>query len=194
MAGTAVPDAPWLVLARERSFEGFKARVREQFLAEDDVEVRRAAMEVLFARHPAGDDEPSRRRLDELGRYVAYLARVFLDADAYNAAKHGFALRGERSSLDVRVDDRSVIEATGYSFEMLHVARDPGGHRRWRLTERWYSIDLTVALIWIATALIENLWLVARGRYLGVQPRLKTAVDQGRPSATRALGALRRGA
>ena len=91
LADTAVPDAPWLVLARERSFNEFKARVREQFLVEDDLEVRRAAMEVLSARHPVGDDEASRRRLDELGRYIAYLARVFLDADAYNAAKRGFA-------------------------------------------------------------------------------------------------------
>lgn len=168
-ADGTVPDAPWLALVRERSFEAFKTRVRKHFLDDDEIEVRRTAMQHLFARHPASDDEQADQRLDEFGRYLAYLARVFLDADAYNAAKHGFALRGERSSLDVRVDDLSVVEASGYSFEMLHAVPDPHGQRRWRLTERWYSIDVTVALIWLATALIENLWTVARRRYLGAE-------------------------
>jgi len=163
----ALPEAPWLALARERSFKTFKERLRETFLADIDIHARRQSMQLLFDRHPARDDDGADQRLDELARYLAYLTRVVLDADAYNAAKHGFALRGDRSALDVHVDNHSVMAASGYSVALLHVVGDRSGRRRWRLTERWYSIDVTVALISTATDLLENLWAVARRRYLG---------------------------
>lgn len=135
-ADGALPEAPWLALARERSFKTFKERLHETFLADIDIHARRQSMQLLFDRHPA-------------------------------PAKHGFALRGDRSALDVHVDNHSVMAASGYSVALLHVVGDRSGRRRWRLTERWYSIDVTVALISTATDLLENLWAVARRRYLG---------------------------
>jgi hypothetical protein len=181
--GGAKPPSPWLAIARQRSPKEFKKLIRRRFQNPDAKAVRQD-MRVLFGVHPE-DAVVADDRLDECARYLSYFASIFLDSDAYNAAKHGFALRGERSQLNVRVDDLEVVDVSGYSLDLLHVVTD-GGRKRWRVTTRWFSLEGSIALTWTATALLENLWTVGCQRRLGAPkvrvfspPPLSTVLDLG---------------
>jgi hypothetical protein len=165
------PSSPGLEVARLRSFFAFKQAIREEFVEHPDRAARRRRAQLLFGPESAAHDGQASQRLDELDGWLAYLAEVFLDSDAYNAAKHGFGLRGERSAIDVRISDRSVMEAADYSLGYLHASTGDDGRRRWRITTRWYSLETTVALISTAADLIQALWMTARHRYLNT-PKL----------------------
>jgi hypothetical protein len=161
------PDAPGLKVARARSFAAVKQAIREQFIKHPDADYRRRRAKILFGSSPSDDEGTTNERLDELDGWLVYFAEIFLDSDAYNAAKHGFALRGERSAIDLRLEDTSVMEAAGYSLAYLHAPKGAHGRRRWQITTRWYSLEVTLALISTASDLIEALWTTARHRYRG---------------------------
>ena len=101
----------------------FKSRVDDEFVTPAQDGGQTSKMAALFAKHPH-DEREAAERLDVLASWVRYLAEVFLDADAYNAAKHGMALRGERSHLRVDVEGLNIIDTDGFSFELLHAVMD----------------------------------------------------------------------
>lgn len=159
-------ESPWLAIARERSFSNFKNLVRERFV-EREPPATRPDMEALFDLHPEDDEAAANERLDDLARYLSYYASIFLDSDAYNAAKHGLALRGEQSNLKVQIEDRELLDVTGYNLDFLRVVEDSDQRSRWAITKRWFSLEVSIALVWLATSLLENLWSVGRQKRLG---------------------------
>jgi len=165
-SGGSLPACPWFEVARLRAFQVFKKSIKERFVLLEDEAQRRAQAAILF-----GDATTSRApvedRLGELVRYLEFYARVFLDSDAYNAAKHGFVLQAEHSAADVQVEGQSIMAAAGPALTYLHKEG-----AEWTLTTRWYSLEATLALIYVATNLIEALWYRARMRYLGEGARL----------------------
>lgn len=90
---------------------------------------------------------------------------MLLDSDAYNAAKHGFVMQAQHSAVDVQVEGQSIMSAAGPALTYLH-KKDA----EWHLTTRWYSLEATLGLIYLATNLIEAIWYQARFRYLSDGP------------------------
>src|SRR3954454_17081278 len=81
----------------------------------------------------------------------------------YNAAKHGFALQGERSRLTTTVDDVDVIDEEGLTIEWLAIHAQPP---RWTRPTRWFSAEATIALAFMASQMMRALWIAACERYL----------------------------
>jgi hypothetical protein len=152
--GERLPDCPAIALARMRNFSDFKSWVRTS-LVEDEAEL------VRCVRHTLGDDDRE-GRLAVVGGYVRRLGRHVLDADVYNAAKHGLAISGEHSGVVVTVGEIKFADVAGPAITWLD---DRGPEPRW--TTRWYSLEGLIALIHSSARLIEQLWMVGRRRYIG---------------------------
>jgi len=157
------PACPWIEIARRRDFWKIQHEVRDTFVGSVDTEAQRENMRFLFGAS-AGTDADDVARLDVLADHLRYFAEIYLDNDAYNAAKHGFVMKAELSQISLSIEDRVIIDESGASVAYVH---DRTADKSWVLTQRWYSVEATVALGWIATYLIEALWYCARGRYLG---------------------------
>jgi hypothetical protein len=99
--------------------------------------------------------------------FLRLFARVFLDADAYNAVKHGFAVRPGQSRLNVEIDDHDFGSTEGPHLEYLTTKADERGRKYWVLATRWIDLGLVFQEIAIAQRMIDALWRTARWRYLG---------------------------
>ena len=152
------PPSPWLELSRRRSPGAFKSWVEMTI-----VDAPRDGIEDLV-RFVFGDAITGEEREQHLRAYLRLLAEHFLDAESYNAAKHGFALQGARSRLTTTIEDEEVIDDDGLTIEWLGIMGDTP---RWTRTTRWFSIEATVAASFMAAWMIRALWLAARHRYLG---------------------------
>lgn len=155
-ADAALPTCPALTLARMRDFRKFKIWV-QTILVDDEAELRR------YVRSTLGDDDRN-DRIAVVSGYVRRLARFFLDADAYNAAKHGLALTGAHSQLTVTVGDLTFADARGVAITWL----DDRGARPRRIT-CWYSLAGLIGLTHACGRLLQQLWMVAQRRYLGAE-------------------------
>lgn len=157
-------DAPWptcpaIASGRTRDFAAFKTWVQTS-LVDDEAELWR------YVRSTLGDDDRD-DRIRVVSAYVRRLGEYFLDADAYNAAKHGLGIRGEHSQLTITVDDVEIPWASGVAITWL----DDRGPKP-RMTTHWYSIEGLLGLAHACGRLLEQLWLVARCRYVGADREL----------------------
>jgi hypothetical protein len=160
------PPCPWLELSRMRDFAAFKRWLAEVAAADAASPDSRELVRTCF-----GDDGRT-DRLDVIHQYLRQFAEHLLVPEPYNAAKHGFALQGERSQLTVDADvagqpGHRVLDVTGPSVSWLGTRRNATGTPRWAMSTRWYSMEALMGLVWLAIRLIEALWDVARHRYLG---------------------------
>ena len=160
------PACPWLTMSRLTSPRQFKGWARRRIL-DSSPDERRGLVEDVFAGVLASETEA-----DAVTRHIRLCARHFLDADSYNAAKHGFALQGSHSRLNVEVENVVAFETEGLTIDWL-AAR--GQEPRWVRTTRWFSVGTTLALAFFATRLIRGLWESARHRYLDepISPELR---------------------
>ena len=160
------PACPWLTLSRVTSPRQFKGWVRSRVL-DSSADERQRVVEDVFAGTLDSDLD-----VETVATHIRLSARHFLEADSYNAAKHGFALQGSHSRLDVEVENVVAFEAQGLTIAWLAVrGQDP----RWVRTTRWFSVEATLALAFFATRLIRGLWESARHRYLDepISPELR---------------------
>jgi hypothetical protein len=153
----ALPACPALELDAIRHFTTFKRWVREQLVQSPD-----AAADVV--RLVLGDDDTD-GRVGRVADYVREIASYSLDANAYNAAKHGLAVEGEHSQVTVTVEDLDVIEEGGIAISWFEI-RDRAPHR----VTRWYSLPVLVLLCHTSSTLLRQLWMVGARRYAGGEP------------------------
>jgi hypothetical protein len=133
------------------------------------LEDRADAVELCSRVFPCHPDHPE--VLDTLADYLNLLARLFLDADSYNAAKHGMAFRGASEQWSVALDEVELLGRSGATVSWL--ARWPRDDSerpaRWTEASRSFSVEACVALIYSASLLMRGLWLLARHRWLGAE-------------------------
>jgi hypothetical protein len=155
----APAQCPALKLARVTSPGPFKQWVRTTVI-EGAPDERHKLCVTVFGQ-PA---QPS--RLEAIGSWLDLFGKLFLDANPYNAAKHGLAVRGGHSRLSVDIADKQLLEKQGLTMSWLGVSDDDQGVPRWGLTTRWFAPEAAIGAIFVATRLIQALWIVARERYL----------------------------
>jgi len=174
LAHEGLPACPWLNMARVRSPGEFKQRVEKRFIRSDVDENRSALAEVFFGADqrekitPTPDAEVWEQGIANIESFLRHYARHFLDPDSYNALKHGLAVR--TGDYGMQLDDGDLIKVQGTALEFLSLRRDKHGHQRWNMTTRWIDVDRTMSFVYLATALIESIWNIARARYLGELP------------------------
>jgi len=151
---------PWMRMAVTR--HDFKPWVRTAIAEADYDHVVDLCREV-FACDPANAAD-----LDAFVCYLRLLANHFLDADPYNAAKHGMALRGASERLSVDLDGRRLLERDGMVISWLTRWRTNAERpARWTQASRLLDEAATIALIYTTTMLMRSLWIRGRERYLG---------------------------
>ncbi|MBS1869554.1 MAG: hypothetical protein JSS99_07815 [Actinobacteria bacterium] len=100
--------------------------------------------------------------------YLRLFGTHFVDADCYNAAKHGMVLRGGSHRLGLEIDGWRVLERDGVTVGWL--ARWPRDDSeqpsRWTQVSRFLDQGATIALIYMATMLMRSIWVRGRARHL----------------------------
>ena len=174
----ALPLCPWLEIARLRSFDRFKQRLRKQFIDSDADSAIPEIAKVFFGAASrnqlfGGQEDPSEERwtrgAQNIQSFLWYFAKRNLDyANLYNAAKHGLAIKAGYASSALLDPETGtpLIQIAGPSVEYLEV-RDNGDGKRWNRTTTWVKVGRNFALIWQAINMMEALWSVARQRYVG---------------------------
>jgi hypothetical protein len=176
LAHEGAPPCPWLEVARVRRPSQFKRMVNERFADELSPEERRQRVGAVFfgasertALKPNPPQEQWEKSLDNIEAFLTHYARHFLDADIYNALKHGLAVRPGPAAMQLGEDD--LIKAEGPAIEYLTLGENTERKRRWFHTTHWIEVDSSLAFIWIAQRLMESIWTLARFRYLGEKPQ-----------------------
>jgi hypothetical protein len=109
-------------------------------------------------------------------------AKLDDEAPLYNSAKHGLSAAPGNAAMQLGDPDAPVLSAIGPSITLLEAATDSQvGRKRWRQTTHWVSPDRRLALTYVVIQQIENLWTVARHRYLrmdGSSPLAPLPVDK----------------
>jgi hypothetical protein len=172
--GLSTP-CPWLELARVRTPGRLKRRLENRFLEDLTVEERRARVASVFfgvtdrsKLRPIPPEGEWKKGLDNIEAFLTHFAQHFLDADVYNALKHGLAVRPGDAST--RVGDGALLKAEGPAIEYLSLRQDSDGHRRWNRSTSWIQPDHSMGLVYLASRLMESIWRIARFRYLNEQP------------------------
>lgn len=162
--GHAEPSpCPWVRMAQLTSYRDFKSWVRTAI-----TDARRDEL-ALLCRQVFACDPNNAEDLDSCVAYLQLFARHFLDADSYNAAKHGMALQGGSERLQVETGDWKLLKRDGMRVSWL--ARWPRGDAtrppRWTQVSRLLDEAATIALILTATMLMRSVWIRGRERHLG---------------------------
>jgi len=154
---------PWLRMSRVRSAAQFKSWV-ERMIAKADQSALADLVTLIIA-----CDARNAAEVEAIVAYLRLLARHFLDAGSYNAAKHGMAVRGSSNQMKVEIDDHAWIDARGPTIRWL--ARWPldAAERptRWTEISRVFSLEAAVGLIKMTTDLMRAVWVRARQEHLG---------------------------
>jgi hypothetical protein len=175
------PACPWLEM-RRLTFKQYNSRkdwLRESL---DAQETRRSLMAIFYGAD--ADDAASRPAVSQnrvaletaLVQFLGVaITQLRAGSELYNAAKHGLAVAGGEDRMKLMdgpeeegegaVDDaqRTILSSEGQCLTYLH--RDPSPPR-WMMTMTWANPERNLALAQLAANLIENLWVVARAKYL----------------------------
>jgi hypothetical protein len=177
------PKCPRLEIARLRQFSEFKERVRNEILVGLDTDTGRKQLAHVFLGvespaqlQPAPSEQVWREGLDGIAALLSHFAGHFLsEANLYNAAKHGFAVKTGLYSIrftpDDAEEDEPLIAAEGPSIEYIEEKESPDGYRRWHQTTTWINPDRTLSLQDVSSRMMRSLWWVAKARYVGGLPR-----------------------
>jgi hypothetical protein len=112
------------------------------------------------------DEEQLAALLSNIEDLLRMFADVFLDAEAYNAVKHGMAVQPGHSRFTITVDDRDLGQTQGPHIEYLGT-RMRDGRKVWLRSTKWIDLDIVFQQIYVAHRMITTLWTTARHRYLG---------------------------
>jgi hypothetical protein len=165
---------PWLRMSRMTGFKEFKDWVKANVTTASapDLDQLSAATFACDAGVPA--------EVQAVAEYLRLLGRHFLDADSYNAAKHGMALRGGAEQWSVKIEEWELLNRGGATVSWLArwPRNDPNRPTRWTQATRVLSVEACVALIQVTAQLMKALWLKGRERYLD-----ETLTEVIRPTA-----------
>jgi hypothetical protein len=148
------PDpCPWLRMSRLTSARKFKVWV-ERHAAEAPDEALMELSQCIFA-----VDARQPLEVDACVRYVRIFGQHFLDADPYNAAKHGMGLSGGSERREIEISDATFFHHDGAVLSWLSVwpRDDPTRPSRWTRGSRLFSIEAVVALISVAIQLMQSI-------------------------------------
>lgn len=175
LAHERLDPCPWLEMARVRTPGQFKQRLESRFLGDLPQDKRRELTARVFfgttdRRNltPTPSDEDWTKGLDNIESFLVHFAHHFLDADVYNALKHGLAIRPGDAAT--QIDNGDLLKAEGPAIEYLSLREDADGQLRWNRSTTWIRPDHSMALVFLASRLMESLWSVARLRYLDERP------------------------
>lgn len=176
---------PALAIARERRPGAFKRAVKARFCAGPTTAAHLCTNGFVFYGSETGerlkaDKEDFDRACQNIESFLRMFARTFLDADSYNAAKHGLALRAGRSRLTVDVGDQRIGTTEARQLSFLSTRRNDDDDQHWVLVTRWLDIDLVAQQVLMAQRMIDSLWRCARARYLGESAMEFPRLDQPR--------------
>jgi hypothetical protein len=169
LAHESMPPCPWLEIARVR-FDAFKKQIAERFDGSSPDAGRKELLARVFYGQAGPPDGPSEfewsQSLENIEAWLIHYARWFLDeSNLYNAAKHGLAVQGGETSM--KLDAGDLIGASGPSLSYIEEWRaTPAARRRWHRTTRWLQPDSAAAEIFLATQMIQSIWLIGRARYV----------------------------
>lgn len=155
---------PWLRMSALTSAAAFKTWVDRHVVQAADEDLA-ALCDRVFAVDPGRGDEVA-----ALVRYLELFAGHILDADLYNAAKHGMALTGGAERREMTIADTAVFRRDGAAVRWL--ARwpwpaTPDRPTRWTRRSRQFSPEAEIGLISIAINMMRSLWIRGRSRHLG---------------------------
>lgn len=150
-------------MSRVRSPRAFKQWVRAQ-MVEPELAAVDELCRLVFTIDGATPDQ-----VRTLTRWLRLFAAEFLEADAYNAAKHGLALSGASEQWIFQVAGHTLLGHDGASLTWLSTRPDEEGRSRWTEISRLFSIESTATVIFIATRLMNGVWDHARATHLGWQ-------------------------
>lgn len=177
LAHRSEPACPALELARVRSPRDFKKLVKRRFAIADPAEYRDELARMFMVtddRSRFGEDPPPEaeweRSLDVREGWLRYLAHLWLDrSPAYNVAKHGLGLTAGPGgfSIDLGTADRPLkIEREDDGLTYLTIAGTADGPR-WFQSMLFVEPDVNFAYAYQAALMVDELWQVARARYVG---------------------------
>ncbi|MGH2938777.1 MAG: hypothetical protein ACRDPE_11740 [Solirubrobacterales bacterium] len=163
---------PWLAMSRERSPRRFKRKVEslvERLGPDGDMQKMSWVFFGAADHRTFGDealtDELWAELVESSRSWLSWFASYMLDADVYNAAKHGLGVYPQRMALSVEVDGQPLFDGSGPCLEYLHEVRGENDGRAWRRGTKWVHWDHLFGAIHIACQLIERLWIVGRVHY-----------------------------
>lgn len=184
-------DSPWLHLSGRSSSRKalqFLPRVRELLSLsreEFDTRIKKFAFgapEILQAAIASGGDTEA--RLDHVKRWVRHCARaVLLNANAYNAAKHGLASTSSFSRISLVVhapptEDESqgstLLHEESYiagpTIETLETRKDEDKNQVWRRVDRVVDPIAEITSTLVVAEMLDASWEVGRCLYLQKAP------------------------
>lgn len=177
------PECPPLEVASLTSPAQFRQRLA--MVLDDDVldDLQREVGMVVVGVH-RNDDADRLAVRDHCALVIRELAGFWLrDASLYNALKHGLA--GAAGSAVLRLgnqpaDEHMTIVGEGASIEYLRQAEVDGGGKVWQSATTWIDLNETFAAITISLQLIQNVWSLARWRYIAGQAPVQLHVPTAR--------------
>jgi len=172
LAHRGAPECPWLENARQRSPVAMKAAATE--LRDGTRAEQRDDLVDVFCGPVEGRTSAAMANIALAGHgletLLAYAADILMDeAGIYNAIKHGIAaVPGTRrlppELLAAGGDGR--MRGDGLSLLTLEPMGE-AGVRRWSWVIRYIDVAENSAITQLIAEQLENLWSVARARYLG---------------------------
>jgi len=168
------PDCPWLENARLSNFAAFKKEVAalRESLERDDV---LATIIEVFGGPGSGRTAAAGQAravaVEGLGSLFKYASALLLDeAGTYNALKHGVAAvpgtrrlpDGAPVTITVRGDGRSLV-----TLQSLKESNSAHAEYRWNQVVTYVDVGENSAITQLIAEQLENLWKVARARYVG---------------------------
>lgn len=167
------PDQPWIEIAKERNFRRFRSEVedlRHRIKAGEEGSRIHEVFHGTRDRLKIGSPDPPAAEDWEMastniGEFLIRFSDIYLDSNAYNAAKHGLVVAAGASRAQVEVDGIEVMQIEGPCLEYLVDRTD--GEDGWGLQTKWVDPDHAIALSIAASHVIRQLWIVAKHLYLG---------------------------
>jgi hypothetical protein len=104
---------------------------------------------------------------------VRFAHSLLADAHLYNAAKHGLAVQPAEYGMRVDFPNMPAFR-DGMAIQYLEVKDDS-----WYRTVQWVESEISATLVHSAADLMEQMWGVARGRYLGERGPGLRMFDEG---------------
>lgn len=181
LAHREIPHCPWLELCRVRSPSKFKSKTESLLKSiqsgKEDVQIQT----VFYGRpdrralSPEVDEESWTKSTKTLRDYLSFFADRVLDANAYNAAKHGLALVAGSSSLEIQAngDPEPMVLSDGPALECLVISTEKDGRKRWAREAKWIDPDRISTHAWMGCQMLESIWTIGKARYLREQFPLK---------------------